>query len=87
MIKYCRYALLSAAAGAVLLLIGCAGATPQQMDEFQQQLNEVRAIADEALRTANTADYQAHQAKTMADEALSGNNRMMKKLGMKKMMK
>ncbi len=80
MIKYCRYALLSAGAGATLLLTGCAGVT-------HHQLHEVREIAEEALRMANTADYHAHQAKTMADEALTGNHRVMKKLGMKSMMK
>lgn len=79
MIKNCRSILL--AVGAAGLAAGCApGVT-------MQQLEEVRATADEALRTANTADYQAHQAKTMADEALTGirmhtsKNRKMKGMG------
>ncbi len=80
MIKYCRYALLSAVAGAAFLASGCASVT-------QQQLSEVKEIAEEALRTANTADYQANQAKTMADEALTQNHHMMKKMGMGEMMK
>ena len=82
MIKYYRYALLSSMLSAVLLTTGCAGGAA-----MSQQMSDVREIAEEALRTANTADYQAHQAKTMADKALSQNLRVMKKLGMKKMMK
>ena len=85
MIKYCRSTLLSASAGAVFLVAGCApSVTPEQLSEVQQ-------IAEEAMRTANTADYQASQAKSMADEALTATRhmkmKMMKKRGMKSMMK
>ena len=85
MIKKRKYILLSAIFGAALLLTGCGAG--MQSSTFQQQIDEVRATADEALRTANTADYQAHIAKNMADEALSNQHRMMKKRGMKSMMK
>ena len=85
MIKNCRSILLATVVGAAGLTAGCApGVTPEQLEE-------VRAIADEALRTANTADYQAHQAKSMADQALTDlrmhKNKMKKKKGMRSMMK
>lgn len=77
--------MLATVVGAAGLTVGCApGVTPEQLDE-------VRAIADEALRTANTADYQAHQAKTVANEAYTGlmmhKSKMDKRKGMKSMMK
>ncbi len=75
-----RYYTLSVSAVAALLLSGCACVS-------QQQVDEVRAIAEEALRTANTADYHAHQAKTMADEALAGSHRALKNLKIRGMMK
>ena len=72
MINNCKHALLPAVVGATFLVAGCGPTvTPEQLSEVQQ-------IAEEALRTANTADYQASQAKAMADKALT-KTRMMKK--------
>ena len=81
MIKYYRYTLVPSILGVAFLATGCAGGS------HHQHLSEVREIAEEALRTANTADYQAHQAKSMADQALTQNLRVMKKLGLKAMVK
>ncbi len=86
MIRHYRHTLLPVIAGAALLMGGC-GVTPEQLSEVRAIAEGARSVADEALRTANTADYQAHQAKIMADEALTNQQRIMKKLGMKKMMK
>lgn len=88
MIKKLRHTFLVAAvAGAGCLISGC-GPTQAQLDE---QLGQIRDIADEAMRTANTADYQAALAKDMADEALTKMRRMMMKDSMmmkkRKMMK
>ena len=83
MTKNFRNTLLAVAAGAVCIAGGCA---PQNM-ATQEQLNEVRMVADESMRTANTADYQAQQAKAMADEALTKMRQMMRNPMMMKMMK
>ena len=82
LVNQCRVQ-LATIVGVVLLTSGC-GVQQAQLDA---QLSEVREIAEEALRTANTADYHAHQAKTMADEALTKQRMMKKKRHMKKMMK
>ena len=81
MIKQCRHGLLAAATGAAFLLVGGCAANNTAM------IDEVRGTADEALRTANTADYNAQTAKQMADQALTDIRRVMKKLNMKSMMK
>ncbi len=67
-------ALVSLLASATLLS-GCGASNAMKM-----QMDEVKATADEALRTANTADYNAAVAKDMADEALT----MMQRKGMRK---
>lgn len=83
MIKHCRSASLAAVIGAVsLLTVGCAASGGSNM-----AMDEVRAMAEEALRTANSADYQAQQAKAMAQEASEHMHMMMKKKGMRSMMK
>lgn len=75
------FALLSLI-GIATLLIGC-GPSKMQMEQMEQ----IRATADEALRTANTADYNAAVAKDLADEAMTmmQSRKMMK--GKKMMMK
>ena len=63
-----------------LLITGCGGTN-------QIQLDEVKQIAEEALRTANTADYHASQAKTMADETADELRQHQKMHKMKRMKK
>ena len=54
-----------ALAGTVAFAAGCT-VTPQTEEATVDPLDEVREIANEALRTANTAAYNAAQAKDMA---------------------
>ncbi len=55
---------------AAALISGCGGGAAMHM-EMDEKMNEVRATAEEALRTANTADYNASVAKQLADEAMT----------------
>lgn len=57
-----------AIAGAVAIGAGCT-VTPTEDAAPSLTLADVQAIAEEALRTANTADYKAATAKDLATEA------------------
>lgn len=77
--KICTYGSVSVVA---LVLSGCAG--DQMMMEEQKMM--MQSSVDEAMRKANTADYKAGVAKSMADEALTKLNQMrtqLMKQGMK----
>jgi hypothetical protein len=54
-----------ALAGTVAFAAGCS-LTPQEAVDTTDPLAEVREIANEALRTANTASFDASKAKELA---------------------
>ena len=57
-----------AVAGVVAIGAGCT-VTPNEESAPAVTLADVQALAEEALRTANTADYKAATAKDLATEA------------------
>ena len=68
----------------LLLLGGCAN--EMMMDEKMQAMKmEMMMMVDEATRKANTADYNAGVAKSMADDAMTRLNKMESKMMMRGM--
>lgn len=70
-----------------LSLSGMSGCTNHAMMEqhMESMKMEMMMMVDEAMRKANTADYNAGVAKSMADEAMNKTemmNHMMMKKGM-----